>query len=51
VTVTGEDTVTLEASSKKTQGNRSSVLVDDDSSESSYGNKLEVKASNRLTTA
>lgn len=50
VTVVGEDTVTLEANPKKLQSGQYNVLVDGDSKESSFGNKLEAKASNNLFT-
>lgn len=47
-TVPGESSVTLEASGTTLQGGDTFVLVDGDSAEDEFGNKIEVSASSPL---
>lgn len=51
-TIPGAETVTLEAKSTKLQGAQFKVLVNGDNAEGEgkYGNKLQVQATNKLST-
>jgi hypothetical protein len=49
--VKGSEEVTLEAQTTKLQGSLSKVLVHGDSQTDAYGNKLEAKASQKLSSA
>lgn len=49
--VSGSETVTLTANSTKLQNGFSNVLVNGDSAEGTYGNKLQVVTSNKLLSA
>lgn len=48
--ITGDETVTLEAKSTKLQGGLSKVLVNGDSVTGNFGNKLQINASHKLST-
>lgn len=48
--VSGKETVTLEAKLTKLQGGQSKVLVNGDNAQGTYANKLQVQATNKLST-
>lgn len=50
VPVSGSETVTLRAGTTAVNGMQNSVLLDGDSEEGSYGNKLRVQASSMIST-